>query len=290
MTPRAWALFAAVSVVWGIPYFFIKVALDADIPPTFIAFARVTLAALVLLPIAVRRGALRGLRRHAGPIALYAIVETVIPFTLISVGEQHVASSLAAILIATLPLIVAVMSVRLTPHDRPGPMRVFGLLVGLVGVVALLGVDVAGKTDEMIGAACILVATVSYAIAPFVIERRLSDLDPIGPVAASLTIASIALLPAAILAPPDAMPSLQAFGAIAMLGVVCTALGLVLFFMLIAVVGPNRASVTTYVNPLVALVLGVIVLDEHVSAIAGVGLVLILAGSWLSTRRPTVHI
>lgn len=285
MTPRGWALFAAVSVVWGLPYFFIKVALDADVPPGFLVWARVALGALVLLPIALRRGALRGLRSRAGTIAAYAACEIIVPFTLISVGEQHVASSLAAILIASMPLMVAVLSLRLTPDDRPGPLRVVGLLLGLAGVAALLGVDVGGQHDELLGAGLILLATLSYAIAPFIIERRLADLDPLGPVTASLGVATVALLPVALVHPPDAVPGADGIAAIVMLGVVSTALGLVLFFRLIAEAGPSRSSVVTYVNPIVALVPGVLVLDEQLTAATGLGLTLILVGSWLSTRR-----
>lgn len=285
MTARGWALFAAVAVIWGVPYFFIKVALDADVPPVFLAWSRIALAVVVMLPLALHRGALHGLRERRGAIVAYAACEIAIPFTLIAVGEQHVASSLAAILIASMPLMVAVLSVRLTPHDRPGIARVIGLVVGLAGVVALLGVDVAGQPDELLGAGLILVATVSYAIAPFVVERHLADLDPLGPVTASLGLAAIVLAPLAFLAPPDGIPGGDAIGAIVMLGVVCTAGGLVLFFRLITEAGPGRASVITYINPVVAVLLGVLVLDEHLSLGALGGLVLILVGSWLSTVR-----
>jgi drug/metabolite transporter (DMT)-like permease len=290
MTPRAWALFAAVSVVWGVPYFFIKVAVDADVPPAFVAWSRIALAAVLLLPIAARRGALRGFGGHRAAIAAYTACEIAIPFTLIAVGEQHVASSLAAILIASMPLMVAVLSLWLAPGERPSGLRLAGLVLGLAGVVALLGVDVAGRGDELLGAALILLATLGYATAPFIVQR-LAVLDPLGPVTASLALATVVLLPAALAAPPDGVPSADAVAAIAMLGVVCTALGLLLFFSLVAAAGPSRASVITYVNPLVAVLLGVLVLDERLGATSVAGLVAILAGSWLATggrvsRRP----
>ncbi len=283
MTARAWALFAAVSVVWGIPYFFIKVAVDADIPPAFVAWSRVTLGALVLLPLAAHRGALDGLRERWAPIGLYTVTEIAVPFTLIAIGEQHVSSSLAAILIASMPLAMALLSVRFFPADRPTGLRLVGLFIGLAGVVALMGIDVAGRTDELAGAILILIAMLGYATAPIVVRLRLADLDPIGPVAGSLAAASLLLLPAAIIAPPDGTPSLDALASIAMLGFVCTAAGLVLFFSLINEAGPNRASIITYFNPLVAVTLGVIVLDESLGAASIAGLVLILGGSWLAT-------
>jgi len=282
MTPRAWWLFALSSGVWGVPYLFIRVAVDAGVPPAFIAWARVALGAALLLPLALHRGALRGLRGRGGAIAAYAACEIAVPFVLIAMGERYISSSLAAILIATMPLFVALLSVRLSPADKPTGLRLIGLVAGLAGVVALLGVDVAGRPDELLGAALVLVATLGYATAPIIVSRRLADLDPLGPVAASLTVSAVALLPAVLARPPHAIPA-SALWAIAVLGVVCTALGLVVFFQLIAEAGPSRASVITYINPLVAVLLGVVVLDEHLGAMSVVGLLLILGGSWLST-------
>src|SRR6266566_1574262 len=271
MTPRAWWLFALSSAIWGVPYLFIRVAVDAGVPPAFIAWARVALAAALLLPFALRRGALRGLRERSGAIAAYAACEIAVPFVLIAMGERYISSSLTAILIATMPLFVALLSLRLSTADQPTGLRLLGLVIGLGGVVALLG------------AALILVATLGYAAAPIIVSRRLADLDPLGPVAASLTISAVALLPAVLARPPQAIPA-SALWAIAVLGVVCTALGLVVFFQLIAEAGPSRASVITYINPLVAVLLGVVVLGEHLGAMSVAGLALILGGSWLATR------
>jgi drug/metabolite transporter (DMT)-like permease len=290
MTARGWLLFAAVSVVWGVPYFFIKVAVDADVPPGFVAWARVALAAVLLLPLARRRGALAGLGGRWRPIAAYAACEVVVPFVLIAAGEQHISSSLAAILIASMPLLVALLSLRLAAADRPTGLRLAGLFIGFGGVVALLGVDVAGEADELLGAVFVLVATLCYATATIVVNRRLGDLDPLGPIAVSLGAATVVLAPVAGAAPPDGLPPGDALGALAVLGVVCTALGLVLFFRLVIEAGPSRASVITYVNPLVAVVLGVLVLDERLGLMSVVGLLAILGGSWLSTggRPPGV--
>jgi drug/metabolite transporter (DMT)-like permease len=288
VSARAWLLFATTSLVWGVPYFFIKVAVDADVPPAFVAWSRVALGATLLLPLALRHGALRGLSGRMWPLAAYAACEIAVPFTLIAVGEQYVSSALAAILIASMPLVVALLSVRFAPSEKPTGLRLVGLLIGLGGVVALLGIDIAGHADELLGATLVLVATLGYASATIIVKRRLADLDPLGPVAVGLGLAVIALLPAAIAAPPRETPSFDALGSIAVLGIVCTALGLVVFFQLIAEAGPSRASVITYVNPLVAVVLGVLVLDERLGAMSIVGLLLILAGSWLATggRQP----
>jgi len=283
MTARAWLLFAAVSVVWGIPYFFIKVAVEAGVPPGFVAWSRVAMAALLLLPLAWRRGALRGLAGRWRAVAAYTACEVAVPFVLIAAGEQYIASSLAAILIASMPLMVALLSARLAAADRPTGLRLAGLVLGFGGVVALLGIDVAGRPGELLGAALVLVATLCYATATIIVDRRLGDLDPMGPIAASLGLATLVLAPAAVLAPPDGLPSGAALGSLVVLGVVCTALGLVLFFGLVVEAGPSRAAVITYVNPVVAVVLGVVALDERLGATAVAGLLAILAGSWLAT-------
>jgi len=234
------------------------------------------------VPLALRRGALRGLQGRGAAIAAYAACEIAAPFVLIAMGEQYISSSLTAILIATMPLFVALLSVRLSPGDKPTGLRLLGLVIGLGGVIALLGIDVAGRPNELLGAALVLLATLGYATAPIIVSRRLADLDPLGPVAASLTLSTVALLPAVFVSPPHAIPA-SALWAIAVLGVVCTALGLVVFFQLIAEAGPSRASVVTYINPVVAVLLGVVVLDEHLGATSLTGLALILGGSWLST-------
>ena len=283
MTSRAWLLFVLSSLIWGVPYLFIKIAVDAGVPPAFVAWSRIALAAVLVLPLAIRRDALRGLRNRTAAIVGYTACEVAVPFVLIAVGEQYITSSLTAILIATMPLMVALLSLRLVPGDRLTRTRALGLLIGLGGVVALLGVDVAGRPTELLGAALVLVATLGYATAPIIVSRRLADLDPLGPVTASLLVASVALLPAAIVAFPARMPAPAALWAIALLGVVCTAAGLIVFFRLIAEAGPSRASVITYVNPLVAVVVGVVALGEHLGAMSILGLLLILVGSWVST-------
>lgn len=283
MTPRAWLYFVLSSVIWGVPYLFIKIAIDGGVAPGFVAWSRVALGAAVILPVALRRDALRNLRGRGVAIGAYTACEIAVPFVLIAVGEQYISSALAAILVATMPLLVALLSVRLSPGDRPTGWRLAGLVLGLGGVVALLGIDVAGRPGELLGAMLVLVATLGYAAAPIIVSRRLADLDPLGPVAASLSLGTIVLLPAAIAGWPQAIPSPAALGALAVLGVICTAVGLVVFFELIAEAGPNRAAIITYLNPLVAVVIGMLVLDERLGIMSAVGLLLILGGAWMST-------
>jgi len=283
VTARQWGLFAAVSVLWGVPYFFIRVAVDAGLSPGFIAFSRVLLGFAVLLPVALRAGALRGLSARWRWLLAYTVFEIVIPFPLIAWGEQRISSSLTAILIASLPLVVAVVSIRADPAERARGPQLAGLLVGFAGVVALLGLDVAGRPRELAGAAAVLVATLGYAVGPMIIRYRLRELPPLGPVCASLGVASVVLAPLAALGAPSEVPGFDAAASIVVLGIACTALAFLAFFALIAAVGPGRASVITYVNPVIAVALGVAVLGERPGPAALAGLLLVLAGSWLAT-------
>jgi len=287
VTRRAWSALVAVSVMWGLPYLFIKVALDDGVPPAFIAWVRVVIGAGTLVALSWRAGLLDGLRGRWRWLAVFALVEVVVPFPLIAVGEQHVDSSLAAIIIATAPLFVALLALRFDASERVGGRRLVGLVVGLVGVAALVGVDVAGETDELFGAGAILLAALGYAIGPMVLKRHLADIDARASMAGALVVASVALLPFAAADPPDAVPPGSALVALAVLGLVCTAAGLVGYGILVAEVGAGRALVVTYVNPVVALALGIVFLDERPGLGALLGLALILVGSWLSTRSDT---
>jgi drug/metabolite transporter (DMT)-like permease len=283
VSARAWVAFASVSVLWGIPYLFIKVAVDDGVPPAFLAWTRVLLAAAVLLALASRAGTLGSVRGKGRWIAAYAVLEIAIPFPLIAAGEQDISSSLAAILIATVPLIIAVLALRFDHSERVGGRRLVGLLVGFAGVVALVGIDVAGRPSELIGAGLILVAAVGYSAGPMILNHFLGDLDPRATLGVALGIAAVVLTPFALLDPPGANPSAEAVASIAILGIFCTALAFVMHVSLLLEVGPGRAAVITYVAPVVAVGLGVAVLGERPGVGAVAGLLLILAGSWLST-------
>jgi drug/metabolite transporter (DMT)-like permease len=280
VSARGWVLFASVSVLWGVPYFFIKVAVE-EMSAGFVAWSRVAMAALILLPLAYRRGALRGLKLRW--LVTFAVVEITIPFPMIAFGEEHLSSSLAAILIAAVPLFVAALALRFDHSERPTATRLVGMLIGLAGVAALVGIDVAGNTAELVGALAVLLAAFGYACGAMTVNRQFAEANPIGPIAAALGIASLLLLPAGLAGLPTEAPSGDAIASVVVLGVVCTAIAFLFFFRLITEVGPGRATVITYINPVVALALGVAILDESVTTGTVVGLLLILAGSWLST-------
>jgi drug/metabolite transporter (DMT)-like permease len=282
VTARGWAQFAAVSLLWGVVYLLIKIAGD-ELSPAALTFARAALACVVLLPIAARRGVLRPLRARLAPIAVLALLDVAVPFVLIALGERWVPSSLAGILIATVPLLVALLALRWDPTERVDRTRLVGLLVGIVGVALLLGVQVAGDAKALLGAALILLASLMYAGASLLYKREFGGDDALGVTTWVFVMSTVVLAVPAALTAPSEMPSAGTFAAVAALGVFCTAIVFVLWYSLIASVGAGRAAVVTYVNPAVAVVLGVALLDESISGGGIAGLLLILAGSWLST-------
>jgi drug/metabolite transporter (DMT)-like permease len=284
VTPRAWLAFAAVSLLWGIPYLFIKIAVDGGMPPLVLAWGRIVLGAVVLLAIAWRAGTLAALRGRGRWLAAFALAELAIPFPMLGLGEQRVASSTAAVVIATAPLLVALLALRFEPAEPLGGGRIAGLLLGLLGVAALVGIDVAGSSRELAGVGCVLVAACGYAIGPLVLKRHLADLDPVASMGTALAIAAVLLTPLAALTLPSSAPSGGAFAAVAVLGLLCTALALALMAVLIDEAGPGRAVVITYVNPVIAVALGIAFLGEEPGPGSIIGLLAILTGSYLATR------
>jgi drug/metabolite transporter (DMT)-like permease len=239
---------------------------------------------MILLPIAWRRGALHAMSAHKAAICAFALVEFVIPFSAISFGERWISSSVTGILIATVPLTIALISRFFGLHEPLGAWRLSGLVLGLLGVMALLGLGTISGPQGWAGVGCMLLATLGYAIGPLIIQRYLSGIDSFGPVAASLLVSSIVLLPFAIYAFPSHLPSALALSSMAVLGAVCTALAMLLLFYLISQAGASRASVITYINPAVAALLGVALLHEQLGIGGITAFALILLGSWLATR------
>ena len=283
MRARAWLAFVGLGITWGLPYFFIKIAVQ-EISPFDVAWGRITLAALILLPIAWRRGALRTLAAHKGAVLAFALLEFTIPFCLISMGERWIPSSITAILIATVPIIIALISRFFGVHERLGALRVVGLMVGLAGVIALVGLGTLSGTRAWLGVGYVVISTICYAMGALTIQRYLHAIDSIGPIAGSLAIASLLLLVPAMLTLPHRMPSALALSSVAILGLVCTALSMLMMFYLVKNAGASRAAIITYINPAVATLLGMALLDERLGAWGLTGFGLILLGSWLATR------
>lgn len=286
MTPRAWTLLLILGAFWGASYLLIKVGLR-DLDPAVIACSRVLLAAIVLVPLALWRRTLPGLRGRLGFVVALALVQVAGPFLLIAAGEQHIPSSLTGILVASTPLFTALLAIRVDREERSRGLGVAGLLAGFAGVALIIGLDVSGDAAALIAAGAVLLASLGYAIGGFMVKhgsRGERPLDPIA-LAAGTMIASIVLtLPPAVASAPSAVPGLVPLAAIVALGVLGTGVSFAIFHTLLAEVGPARSSLVTYIAPAFALVYGVTLLGERVTAAALAGLALIVAGSWLGAR------
>jgi drug/metabolite transporter (DMT)-like permease len=282
MTRRNWALFAALCVIWGVPYLLIRVAVR-DFAPGTLVFARTAIGGLVLLPFALAAGGYGRVLRRWRPLLLFTVIEVAIPWLLLSDAEKVLSSSLSGLLVAAVPLVGVLVARVVGSDDRGGGLlRYAGLLLGLVGVVVLLGLDVgqvrAGALVE------IAVVVVGYAVGPVIMAHRLADLPRIPVVSASLLLTAAGYLPYALLRWPASISATAAWSVVG-LGVVCTALAFVVFFALIAGIGPARSTVITYVNPAVAVLLGVLLLNERLTLGIAFGFPLILIGSVLAARH-----
>ena len=282
MSRKALVLFAVMCVVWGIPYLLIKVAVSG-ISPASLVFLRTGIGALLLVPIAIARREVRPILPAWRWVIAYTVAELAIPWFLLSSAETRLSSSLSGLLVAAVPLFGALLAwVTRSEHQLDG-RRLVGLGVGFAGVAVLLGFDVSGH--DLLAVGEIGVCAVGYAVGPMIIARKLSHLPSVGVVAASLAFAALVYAPVGIIQLGDSHPTTRVLASAVTLGVVCTAVAFVLFFALIAEIGPVRATVITYLNPAVALVLGVTILDEPLRIGAVLGFALILAGSYLATRR-----
>jgi drug/metabolite transporter (DMT)-like permease len=270
------------SVIWGCPYLMIRIAVR-EVSPATLIFLRTAPAALVLLPLALHRRALTGLLARWRWLLAFTVAELAVPWFFVGRAEIHLTSSVTGLLIASVPLVGAVLY-RVLGYEHFSRRRILGLLIGFAGVVTLVGVDLRGA--EVGPVLEVLVPATGYAIGPLIISRKLDDLAGIGVITFSLALASVLYAPYAVTHLPSSM-STEVVLAVVGLALVCTALAFVLFFELIVEVGPARSTVITYVNPAVAILLGVVVLGEPFTWGIALGFPLILFGSWLATAAPT---
>jgi len=282
MTRRGLVLFALMSVIWGIPYLLIRIAV-AEISPSTMVFARTAIGAAILLPIAIVRVDIRPVLRRWRWLVAFASVEIAIPLVLLGSAEQHVSSSLAGLLVAGVPLVGSAIAVLSGGVDRMSRAGLVGLLVGLIGVAAIVGGDY--QVSNAVSLLQIAGVVVGYAVGPAILARRLDGLPSIAVIALSLAFCALVYAPFAAADLPSSMPSVKVIASVLILGVVCTATAFVLFAALIDEVGPVRATVITYVNPAIAALLGVLLLNETFTIAMSVGFALVILGSVLATRR-----
>jgi len=281
---RGWVLFLALSLIWGIPYLLIKIAVG-DLSPAVVVFGRTALAAVILLPVAAARGVLPALRSVWRWVLVFAVAEIAVPFVMLGYAERRLTSSLTALLIAAIPLVALVLSRLAGLEHHLEPRRLTGLLVGLAGVGALAGLDL--RNGDLLSVGAVACAVLGYAMGPIIVTMWLSEVSGLGVSAVALTVNAVVYAPFAWLTRPRPAVAVSdsAWVAVAVLGVVCSALAFLVFFALVAEVGPARTTVITYVNPVVAAVAGIVVLEEPITRGLLVGFPLVLLGSWLATRR-----
>ncbi|GAA2008836.1 DMT family transporter [Microbacterium ulmi] len=282
VTTRGWVLFAVMAVLWGIPYLFIKEAVDS-ISPAAIVAGRTLLGALLLLPIAIHRRALRPALALWPWVLAFGAIEMAGPFLLLGHAEQTLPSGLTGLLVATVPLFAALIAVTRGDRSVLKPARAIGLVVGFTGVAIIVGGPglTSGGPGALVAIGEVLLVAVCYAIAPFIVATKLKDVPSLGTITLSLAAVGLFYLPIGILTQHE-VPTVRSAVSLVGLGVLCTAVAFMAFFALIAEVGPVRAPLFTYVNPVVAIALGVVILGEHLSAGLLVGFPLVILGCWLA--------
>jgi drug/metabolite transporter (DMT)-like permease len=281
MSARGWFLFSLMSVIWGVPYLMIKVAVDDDVPAPVVVFARTAIGAALLLPLVLRSGQLTALRGHVLPVAAFAAAEIIGPWWLLTDAERRLDSSTTGLLIAAVPILAVVLG-----RERLGARRWAGLVVGLAGVAVLAAPQLRGGSAWSVTE--VLLVALGYAAAPLIAARSLREVPTLPLTVACLSLAAVLYAPAAAVTWPDHRPSTEALAALTGLGVICTALGFVVFFELIREVGASRAMVFTYVSPAVAVTAGVAFLGEPLTATVLAAFALILAGCFLATATGTM--
>ncbi|HXD60088.1 MAG TPA: EamA family transporter [Thermoleophilaceae bacterium] len=281
MNRRSLVLLVSLAALWGASYLFIKIGLRG-MSAAEIVSVRCALAAIVLLPVALHRGALNGLRGRLPEIALLGAINMAIPLTLIGLGEHHVATSVTGILIAAAPIYTALLAPFVDPSERSSGLRLAGIAIGIVGVVLLLGVDLGGDSQAVAGGIMIVLAALGYAIAGFIVKRRFAGVQPVGLVSLTTLSAALLTLPAAIATAPSGAPGAGPIAAVVVLGVFGTGIAFVVMYTLVGTVGPAKAQLVAYVAPGFSVIYGATFLDESLTVATFGGLVLILAGSWLA--------
>ncbi len=287
MTRRGLVLFIALGIVWGIPYALIKISV-AELAPTMLILARTAIAGAVLVPIAAVRGELPRVLARWRPLLAYTVVEIVLPWYFLNTAEQHLPSSTTGLLIATVPLAGVLVGVLLGRRAHLSSVNWLGIALGMAGVAAIVGLDVGGT--DLPSVARLAVVAFGYALGPAIIARWMPTAPGIGIAGVSLAVSALLYAPIVAFtgAWPTSWPSRSVVASVVVLALVCSAAAFTLMVALVAEIGPMRATAVTYVNPAVAVLAGVVLLDERVTGWTLVGFALVIAGSSLVTRRARI--
>jgi len=287
MTRKSWIQFGIVGFLWGIPYLLMKVAV-ADIPPPLIVAGRTLIGAAILIPIAIKKNTFKDAIKGIKYVIPYAVLEMVGPWILITSAEKEISSGLAGLLVATVPFFASIFSSLRGDHSVWQPKRIFGLVVGFVGIVALVGIESITGTSNPKAIAMVILAAIMYAYAVLMVTTNLPGVDGIAINGVAMGLTCLFYTPIAIATWPSNPVSTEAITALVALGVLSTAIAFMLFFIVIVEIGVARGSLTTYVNTAVAVVLGILILNEPITLGIIVGLPMVLLGSYLASRKEKV--
>ena len=283
MSRRALVLFLALSFIWGIPYFFIKIAIE-DFTPLIVVFMRTFIAALVMIPLAHRRGDLLPALKAWRWVLVFAVLEMVIPWWLLNDSETRISSGLAALLLATVPIVSTVINSLWGTKGAWHRDRILGMTVGFVGVLGLVWLDIQNGSADLRSIIQMVLVAIGYSLAPAIASRKLKDISIIGLVGLSAAMVALIYLPITIATWDQVKPTASGYISVGILGLICTATAFVVMFELIKLIGPIRITLVTYINPAVAIAMGVLFLQEKITLGMIVGFPLVLIGSYLATR------
>ncbi|WP_345752053.1 DMT family transporter [Microbacterium rhizophilus] len=279
-TTRGWMLFAIMAVVWGMPYLFIREAVESFSPAAVVAI-RTGGAAILLLPFALRKGALKPALRKWPWVLAFAAIEMAGPFVLLAHAEQTISSGSTGLLVATVPLFATVIAVARGEKGALRPLRTIGLVLGFAGVAIVALGSAGGAHADLLAMGEVLLVAVLYATAPFIVARKLDDVPSLGTITLSLGVVGLVYTPIALLTSHQT-PTTNSVVSAVLLTVICTAIAFIAFFALIAEVGPVRAPLFTYVNPVVAIALGVLILGEPLTPGLLLGFPVVIVGCLLA--------
>jgi drug/metabolite transporter (DMT)-like permease len=288
MSRRGWFLFLLVGFLWGIPYLFIKVAVDPDngFTPATVVCLRTAIGAAILIPLAIRGGHFSAALKGYKYVALYALLEMIGPWILIGTAEQKISSGLAGLLVASVPIWATIFASLRGDKTVWQRKRLFGIIVGFIGLIAVVGIESITGTADALSIFMVLLASIGYSYAVMMVQGALPGVSGVAINAVAMAIAALFYLPFAIAQWPTHTISAGAIRAVIGLGVLSTGAAFAAFFTLANIIGVARGSLVTYLNTACAVVLGVIILDEPLTTGIILGLPLVLIGSYFASRKP----
>jgi drug/metabolite transporter (DMT)-like permease len=285
MSRKGWILFTLVGLLWGVPYLFMKVAVE-ELSTPMIVFTRLMIGAALLVPLALREGSLKSALKYWRYILLYAVLEMVIPWSLITSSQRDLSSGVVALLVATVPIWATLFAHQTGDSTAAHRVRIFGIIIGLIGITLIVGIESISDFGNIRALLQILVAAASYAWAVNMITRKAPGISGIAINGIAMMISSVIFAPFAIANRPETLPSLEVTLSMLGLGVLCSGIVFWAFFVVLDEIGPARASLVVYPNTAVAVVLGIVILREPITLAILIGLPLVLVGSYFASRKP----